>query len=100
MITHPARSRVDDSRPASSLARANPLALYFREIGAVDRLTAAQERELGRCIEICRARRRRALAGIPAGLDALLALTGDAEAADRALEALVVLPGGVALTAR
>ena len=44
MITHPARSRADDSRPTSSLARANPLALYFREIGAVDRLTAAQER--------------------------------------------------------
>jgi RNA polymerase sigma factor (sigma-70 family) len=98
MTTYPARSRADASRPA--VARANPMALYFREIGAVDRLTAAQERELGRWIEICRARRRRALAGVPAGLDALLALTGAAEAADRALETLVALPGGATLGAR
>ena len=98
MSTYPARSRADASRPA--VARANPMALYFREIGAVDRLTAAQERELGRGIEICRARRRRALAGLPAGLDALLALAGTVSAADRTLETLVALPGGAALGAR
>jgi RNA polymerase sigma factor (sigma-70 family) len=99
MITQPARSRADESRPGSPPGRANPLALYFREIGAVDRLTAAQERELGRWIEICRARRRRALAGLPAGLDALLALIGAGDAAGRALDALVILPGGVTPTA-
>jgi RNA polymerase sigma factor (sigma-70 family) len=100
MTTYPARSRADTSRPAPALARANPMALYFREIGAVDRLTAEQERELGRWIEICRARRRRALAGLPAGLDALLALTGAVDAADRTLETLLALPGGAALGAR
>jgi RNA polymerase sigma factor (sigma-70 family) len=100
MTTYSARSRVDTSRPGPALARANPMALYFREIGAVARLTAAQERELGRWIEICRARRQRALAGLPAGLDALLALTGAADAAERTLEALVALPGGAALGAR
>jgi RNA polymerase sigma factor (sigma-70 family) len=100
MTTYPARSRADTSRPAPALARANPMALYFREIGAVDRLTAEQERELGRWIEICRARRQRALAGLPAGLDALLALTGAVDAADRTLETLLALPGGAALGAR
>src|SRR5512143_3685106 len=100
MTAYPARSRADASRPPPVLTRANPMALYFREIGAVDRLTAAQERELGRWIEICRARRRRALAGLPAGLDALLALTGGADGVDRTLETLVVLPGGAALSAR
>jgi RNA polymerase sigma factor (sigma-70 family) len=97
MTPYPARSRADAPRPAPALARANPMALYFREIGAVDRLTAAQERELGRWIEICRARRRRALGGLPVGLDALLALTG---AADRTLETLVALPGGATLGTR
>jgi RNA polymerase sigma factor (sigma-70 family) len=89
-----------DLRSAVAIARANPVALYFREIGAVDRLTAAQERERGRWIEICRARRRRALAGLPAGIDALLAATRDVGRGDRSLDALLLLPGGAPLTLR
>ncbi|HWP75669.1 MAG TPA: sigma-70 family RNA polymerase sigma factor [Methylomirabilota bacterium] len=87
-------------RSAVAIARANPVALYFREIGAVDRLTAAQERERGRWIEICRARRRRALAGLPAGIDALLAATREVGRGDRSLDALLLLPGGASLTVR
>src|SRR6266436_3855081 len=87
-----------DLRSAAAIARANPVALYFREIGAVDRLTAAQERERGRWIEICRARRRRALAGLPAGIDALLAATREVGRGDRSLDALLLLPGGVPIT--
>jgi RNA polymerase sigma factor (sigma-70 family) len=89
-----------DLRSAVAIARANPVALYFREIGAVDRLTAAQERERGRWIEICRARRRRALAGLPAGIDALLAATREVGRGDRSLDALLLLPGGAPLTVR
>jgi RNA polymerase sigma factor (sigma-70 family) len=89
-----------DLRSAAAIARANPVALYFREIGAVDRLTAAQERERGRWIEICRARRRRALAGLPAGIDALLAATREVGRGDRSLDALLLLPGGAPLTVR
>src|SRR5260370_26173883 len=88
-----------DLRSAAAIARANPVALYFREIGAVDRLTAAQERERGRWIEICRARRRRALAGLPAGIDALLAATRDVGRSDRSLDALMMPPRGSSLTA-
>jgi RNA polymerase sigma factor (sigma-70 family) len=87
-----------DLRSADAIARANPVALYFREIGSVDRLTAAQERERGRWIEVCRARRRRALAGLPAGIDALLASTSEVGRGDRALDALLLLPGGAPLT--
>ena len=89
-----------DLRSAVAIARANPVALYFREIGAVERLTAAQERERGRWIEICRARRRRALAGLPAGIDALLAATREVGRGDRSLDALLLLPGGAPLTVR
>src|SRR6266853_1563834 len=89
-----------DLRSAAAIARANPVALYFREIGAVDRLTAAQERERGRWIEICRARRRRALASLPAGIDALLAATREVGRGDRSLDALLLLPGGAPITVR
>ncbi|HZP37888.1 MAG TPA: sigma-70 family RNA polymerase sigma factor [Methylomirabilota bacterium] len=86
--------RVDyeSSAPASP----EPLALYFREIGGVQRLTAAQERQLGHGIEVCRARRRRALAALPGGVDALLERAAGLTA--RAVETLVVLPGGQAPT--
>jgi len=91
---------VDGHVTRAALEPINPVALYFREIGAVDRLTAAEERQRGRWIEICRARRRRALGGLPAGVDALLAATRHAAANERALDALVMLPGGAAPTAR
>ena len=73
-------------------ASLDPLALYFREIGGVARLDAAQERQLGHGIEVCRARRRRALAAMPGGVDALLARAAGLTA--REIETLVALPGG------
>src|SRR5260370_7735380 len=81
-----------DLRSAAAIARANPVALYFREIGAVDRLTAAQERERGRWIEICRARCRPALAGLPAGVAALLPATPALSPADPSPAPLLPLP--------
>ena len=78
----------DPPAPASL----DPLALYFREIGGVERLSAAQERQLGHGIEVCRARRRRALAAMPGGVDALLERAAGLTAPG--LETLVLLPGG------
>jgi RNA polymerase sigma factor (sigma-70 family) len=71
-----------------------PTASYFREIGAIARLTAAEEIALGRRIDTCRRLRRRALADLPAGLDALLALADDVERLRRPLESILVQPGG------
>jgi RNA polymerase sigma factor (sigma-70 family) len=71
-----------------------PTVLYFREIGAIARLTAAEEVELGRRIEVCRLLRRRALAGLPAGVDALLDIAADLETFRLPLESVLVQPGG------
>jgi RNA polymerase primary sigma factor len=70
------------------------VALYLQEIGAIGRLTAAQERALGQRIEACRAVQRRALAGLPAGIDALLAAAGDLGAGGSTIEAILVQAGG------
>jgi len=67
---------------------------YLREIGVIDRLSAAQEVELGRRIEVCRALRRRALAGLPAGLDALLTVVAKLTASRQPLDSILSTPGG------
>jgi RNA polymerase primary sigma factor len=74
-----------------------PAAQYLREIGKIDRLTAAQEIELGRRIEACRLLRRRALAGLPDGLDALLDVVENLISSGRPLESIVLVPGGETL---
>jgi len=71
-----------------------PLARYLNEVGAIERLTPDQEIELGRRIEACRALLRRSLAGLPAGVDALLALAREVCASRRPLESIVLVPGG------
>jgi Sigma-70 factor, region 1.2 len=87
------------TRPVTSFTdHREPVTQYLREIGAIDRLTAAQEIELGRRIEACRLLRRRALAGLPDGLDALLDLTESLITSGRPLESIVVVPGGETLT--
>jgi len=74
-----------------------PATRYLREIGAIDRLSAAQEVELGRRIEACRVLRRRALAALPAGLDALLDLVSSVTTARLPLESILAPAGGEAL---
>jgi RNA polymerase sigma factor (sigma-70 family) len=102
-----ARSRGRAAGPARRIAtrsatsfsdHGGPATQYLREIGAIDRLSAAQEVELGRRIEACRALRRRAFAGIPAGLDALFDLVDGLIASGRPLESILVLVGEEALT--
>jgi RNA polymerase primary sigma factor len=75
-----------------------PARQYMREIGAIDRLSAAQEVELGRRIEACRLLRRRALAGLPDGLDALLDVMERLVTTGRPLESILLVPGGEALS--
>src|SRR5262245_14118461 len=87
-------SRRMATRSATSFSdHRGPATQYLREIGAIDRLSAAQEIELGRRIEACRALRRRAFAGIPAGLDALLDLVDGLIASGRPLESILVRAG-------
>ncbi|MGH7396792.1 MAG: RNA polymerase sigma factor RpoD/SigA [Candidatus Rokuibacteriota bacterium] len=93
-VTHFAASPADGRQPASSRPRPGPVAVYLREIGTIGRLTAAQEVELGRRIEAGRARRLRALAGLPAGLDALLDVADDVGPHRRPLESILTQAGG------
>ena len=104
----PARPRVGAVGPARRIAtpsipfapdQREPATQYLREIGAIDRLTAAQEIELGRRIEACRLVRRRALAGLPDGLDAVLDVVEGLITSGRPLESILIAPGGEALTA-
>ncbi len=68
--------------------------MYLREIGSIDRLTAAQEVELGRRIEAGRLRRLRALAGLPAGVGALLDVAGEVGSRRRPLESILTQAAG------
>ena len=94
----PARRITTPSIPFAPDQR-EPATQYLREIGAIDRLTAAQEIELGRRIDACRLVRRRALAGLPDGLDALLDVVEGLITSGRPLESILIVPGGEALTA-
>jgi RNA polymerase sigma factor (sigma-70 family) len=75
-------------------APADPITIYLKEIGGIDRLTARQEVEIGRRIEACRIALRRALAATPGGLDALLELAEALRSGRRPLEQVMLLPGG------
>src|SRR4030095_13557009 len=50
----------------------DPVRLYLKEIGKVPLLTARQEVEIGRRIEVGQIALRRALAGMPVAMQALL----------------------------
>src|SRR5437667_7053184 len=72
----------------------DPVQLYLKEIGKVPLLTARQEVEIGRRIEVGQVALRRGLAGIPMAVSALLEvgdrLRHDAVSADD----IIVLPEG------
>jgi RNA polymerase primary sigma factor len=79
-------------------AHRQPTARYFREIGAVGRLSPPQEAEMGRRIEACGALRRRALAAVPGALEALLDVAEEAQVFRGRLRSILVWPGGEGLT--
>jgi RNA polymerase primary sigma factor len=84
--------------PAADLARRQPIARYVRDIGPLVRLSPLDEAEVGRRIEACAALRRRALAAVPGGLEALLDLAEQAQVFRGRLRAILVPPGGEAFT--
>src|SRR5215813_7389170 len=55
----------------------DPVRLYLKEIGKVPLLTAQQEVQIGRRIEVGQIALRRGLAGIPMAVGALLDVGGD-----------------------
>jgi RNA polymerase primary sigma factor len=80
---------------APSPARAeDPVRLYLKEIGKVPLLTARQEVEIGRRIEVGQVGLRRALAAIPLALRDLLAVGDRLRHDQTAVEDVIVLPEG------
>jgi RNA polymerase primary sigma factor len=77
----------------------DPVRLYLKEIGKVPLLTAQQEVEIGRRIEVGQIALRRALAGIPMALHALLEIGDRLRREEIPADDVIVLPEGGELDA-
>jgi len=77
----------------------DPVRLYLKEIGKVPLLTARQEVEIGRRIEVGQIALRRALAGIPLALRQLLEVADRLRREAIAADDVIVLPEGGELDA-
>jgi RNA polymerase primary sigma factor len=77
----------------------DPVRLYLKEIGKVPLLTARQEVEIGRRIEVGQIALRRALAGIPLAVRALLEVGDRLRRDDIPADDVIVLPEGGELDA-
>jgi RNA polymerase primary sigma factor len=78
----------------------DPVRLYLKEIGKVPLLTAAQEVEIGRRIEVGQIALRRTLAGIPMAVQVLLEIGDRLRRDDIPADDVIVLPEGGELDAR
>jgi RNA polymerase primary sigma factor len=90
-----------EDRHGPSLTRGeDPVRLYLKEIGKVSLLTAAQEVQIGRRIEVGQIALRRTLAGIPMAVEALLAAGDNLRHGETPADDLIVLPEGGELEAK
>jgi len=78
----------------------DPVRLYLKEIGKVSLLTAHQEVEIGRRIEVGQIALRRALAGIPMAVRALLDIGDRLRRGEISPDDVIVLPEGGELEAK
>src|SRR5207249_1476310 len=78
----------------------DPVRLYLKEIGKVPLLTAAQEVQIGRRIEVGQVALRRTLAGVPMAVEALLDIGDRLRRGEIPAEDVIVLPEGGELDAR
>jgi RNA polymerase primary sigma factor len=78
----------------------DPVRLYLKEIGKVPLLTAEQEVEIGRRIEVGQIKLRRALAGIPMAVQALLEVGDRLRHGEMPADDVIVLPEGGELDAK
>jgi RNA polymerase primary sigma factor len=78
----------------------DPVRLYLKEIGKVPLLTAQQEVQIGRRIEVGQIALRRGLAGIPMAVRVLLEVGDRLRRGDTAADDVIVLPEGGELEAK
>src|SRR3989454_2353744 len=78
----------------------DPVRLYLKEIGKVPLLTAQQEVQIGRRIEVGQIALRRGLAGIPMAVRVLLEVGDRLRRQEMAADDIIVLPEGGELEAK
>ena len=83
-----------EERAALPAKGEDPVRLYLKEIGKVPLLTARQEVEIGRRIEVGQIALRRALAGIPSAVRTLLDVGDRLRREEVSAEDVIVLPEG------
>ncbi len=94
------RTAAEDTHGPSLTRGEDPVRLYLKEIGKVSLLTAAQEVQIGRRIEVGQIALRRTLAGIPMAVEALLAAGDNLRHGETPADDLIVLPEGGELEAK
>ncbi|PYN49488.1 MAG: hypothetical protein DMD95_00985, partial [Candidatus Rokuibacteriota bacterium] len=88
------RIAAEDTHGPSLTKGEDPVRLYLKEIGKVSLLTAAQEVQIGRRIEVGQIALRRTLAGIPMAVEALLMAGDNLRRGEASADDLIVLPEG------
>src|SRR3989442_7652651 len=94
------RIATEDTQVPSATRREAPVRLYLKEIGKVSLLTAAQEVQIGRRIEVGQIALRGTLAGMPMAVEALLAAGDNLRHGETPADDLIVLPEGGELEAK
>jgi RNA polymerase primary sigma factor len=84
----------DEALRPSAPEGEDPVRLYLKEIGKVSLLNAAQEVAIGQRIEAGQIQLRRALAGIPTSITALLELGDRVRRGEIPLDDVILLPEG------
>jgi len=94
---------VEDFRRDPDLLKAptnDPVRMYLKEIGKVPLLTAAQEVQIGRRIEVGQIALRRTLVGIPMAVEAFLAVGDKLRRGEMPADDVIVLPEGGEIEAK
>src|SRR5213594_3123996 len=94
------RIAAEDTHGPSLTKGEDPVRLYLKEIGKVSLLTAAQEVQIGRRIEVGQIALRHTLAGIPMSVEALLEAGDGLRRGDIPADDVIVLAEGGELDAK
>src|SRR5262245_2935534 len=94
------RATTEETYAPSLTKGEDPVRLYLKEIGKVPLLTAAQEVQIGRRIEVGQIALRRTLVAIPMAVEALLEVGDKLRRGETPADDVIVLPEGGELEAK
>jgi len=94
------RAAAEETYAPGATKGEDPVRLYLKEIGKVPLLTAAQEVQIGRRIEVGQIALRRTLVGIPMAVEAFLEVGDKLRRGEMPADDVIVLPEGGELEAK